>query len=96
MGFLGLKMPTKKDILENRDAMIGEVTGVFFIVFFCGLTRMTTLEPFVCGSVVFLTYSMAKYGNYKFSKAHFNPAVSIAYYMQKEINSLQVVMYVLA
>ena len=96
MGLLGLSLPSKKDIMENKDAVLGEISGVFFIVFFFFFVRMTTLEPFVCGSVVFLTYSMNKYGSYKFSKAHFNPAVSIAYYLLGEINSLQVVLYVLA
>lgn len=87
-------MPTKQDFIDNKDIVLGEASGCLFIVFFCGLVRMTTTDPFTCGGVVFLTYSMAKYGNYKFSKAHFNPAVSIAYYIMDEIKSMQCVIYV--
>ena len=63
-------------------------------MFFCGMVRMTTTDPFTCGGVVFLTYSMAKYANFKFSKSHFNPAVSIAYYIMGELKSMQTVIYV--
>jgi glycerol uptake facilitator-like aquaporin len=87
-------MPTKQDFKDNKDIVLGEASGCLFVVFMCGIVRMTTTDPFTCGAVVFMTYAMAKYSNYKFSKAHFNPAVSIAYYIMDEIKSMQCVIYV--
>ncbi len=89
-------MPTKEDFMNSKDIVMGEFSGTLFIVFFCGLARMTTKDPFTCGGVVFLTYAMCKYGNYKFSKSHFNPAVSIAYYFMGEIKVLQMIIYVVS
>jgi glycerol uptake facilitator-like aquaporin len=89
-----ITLPTKQDFIDNKDVFLGEGSGCLFIVFFCGLARMTTTDPFTCGGVVFLSYSMCKYSNFKFSKAHFNPAVSIAYFLLGEIKLLQTMIYV--
>lgn len=94
MSFIGINLPTKQDFYDNKEIVLGEFTGCLFIVLICGLVRMTTIDPFTCGGVVFLTYSISKYANYKFSKSHFNPAVTISYYVLGEINSLQGCIYV--
>lgn len=96
MSCFGLIMPTKEDFLSSKEIVMGEFSGTLFIVFFCGLARMTTTDPFTCGGVVFMTYAMCKYGNYKFCKSHFNPAVTIAYFFLGEIKLLQAIIYVLS
>lgn len=82
------------DFKNIIDDCISEFSGTAFIVFFCCLIRMTSDDSFVCGSVVFFVYAFASYSNYKFSKSHFNPAVTVAYYFLGEVDLITAIVYV--
>lgn len=85
---------TVSDFKNLIDDCISEFSGTAFIVFFSCIIRMTSNDSFICGSVVFFIYAFANYSNYKFSKSHFNPAVTIAYYLLGEIELVTTLVYI--
>ena len=67
-----------KSLLKSRDAMVSEFIGVFILVVVISFSRIRMDDLFAQGAVTFFTYSLVTYAAFKFSKAHLNPAVSIA------------------
>ena len=90
-------MPALKfqDFKDAMDQCLSEALSTCLIVFFSGLIRMTSPDSFIAGGVVFFLYSFLIYGNYKFSKSHFNPAVTIAYYLHDDLSMLSAIMLVI-
>lgn len=82
------------DFKNMIDDCVSELSGTAFIVFFASLIRMTSNDSFICGAVVFFVYTFASYSNYKFSKSHFNPAITLAYYFLGEIELITAIVYV--
>lgn len=83
------------DFKNIIDDCISELSGTALIVFFSCLIRMTSDDSFVAGMVVFMAYSFTNYSNFKFSKSHFNPAVTVAYYFLDEIDLVTALIYVI-
>ena len=74
----------------SKQSLISEFTGTFSLVFFgCGsiiLSEISNLKseyiPFIFGcTIAFFIYIFGKY-----SGAHFNPAVTIGFFVNKEIS----------
>jgi aquaporin NIP len=94
--FLGLT------IKHNKSQYIAEFIGTFFLVFFgCGAAILASLQPNVMShsgvSVVFGgVVSVMIYATGHISGAHFNPAVTLSFWITKKFPSKRVIGYLLA
>ena len=76
------------------DEVLVEFIGTFLVVFLSCLTEMNNKDPTLTGITLFITYSFVNYVSFRFSSAHLNPAVSLTYYITKEINVVKFFFYV--
>ena len=82
----------------SKQSLISEFTGTFSLVFFgCGSIIISEISnfkpeyvPFIFGCIITIfIYILGKY-----SGAHFNPAVTIGFFINKEISAKDGVLYI--
>ena len=83
-----------KAIRLSLDEVVAEFIGMFCIVFLTCLTEKMYKDPSTTGISLFLLYSFFNYATLRFSSAHLNPAVSLTYFLTKEISLLKLGLYV--
>jgi len=84
-----------KKFLEIKDELVSEFIGTFLIVFLTCFSDMWIFDSFIDGGVTFFVYSFCIYSSYKFSKSHFNPAVTFGYFTMGEIKFVKAILYII-
>lgn len=82
-----------KSVRISIDEIIAEFFGMFLLVFIPALIEMQYGNPSFTGISLFLLYSFLTYTNFRFSAAHLNPAVTLSYYLAKEISVVKMGIY---
>ena len=82
----------------SKQSLISEFIGTFSLVFFgCGSIILSEISNFKTEYVPFIfgcTIAIFIYILGKYSGAHFNPAVTIGFFMNKEISAKDGVLYI--
>ena len=72
-----------KFVRDNFEGIVAEFLGMFLIVLVTCLAEMKKdpNEPSNPGICLFLLFALLSYSNLRFSQAHLNPAVTLAYFL---------------
>lgn len=80
----------------DKTEICSEFLGTFLTVFLCNLLVMKNSDPFSVGLGIFFIMTFFVYANMRFSKAHLNPAVTIAYFILGDLQLAKLIMYSIA
>lgn len=83
--------------LSVEDA-VTEFIATFLVVFLTCLAEIKKdpEEPTNTGIVLFLALAFLTYVTQRFSMAHLNPAVSVAYYISSDIGLAKMILYIVS
>lgn len=89
---------TNMRFTTSKQSLISEFTGTFSLVFFgCGSIILAEISSFKSEYIPFIfgcTISIFVYIFGKYSGAHFNPAVTLGFYVNKEISLIDSFFYI--
>lgn len=83
---------------DNFEGIVTEFLGMFLIVLVTCLAEMNKepKEPSNPGICLFLMYAFLSYSNLRFSQAHLNPAVTLAYFLSGDATLVTLISYWIA
>ena len=80
----------------KHEELIAEFVGTFAVVFIGCLAEVKENDPVTTGFCLFMAYAFFSYAGMRFSKAHLNPAISVAYLIAGDLTPLKLAFYVAA
>jgi len=87
-------------MLGNFQKSFGELIGTYFLVLFGTFSIVVFSKQHLASLAISLTFGLIVmiliYALSHVSGAHFNPAVTIAFYINKEISSQTAILYIVS